>query len=201
MCDSKELLVSFVYDELDAAEREERSRRTCASCAECRAEVAGLRSHPACISPPGRRRSPTSGSGSCAARRRGRPWLRRAPGARSGGSLRRPSWCWRRAPRSRIVDVRYDANGFVRAHRLEPSGHERSLGRRAGGPAASTVVDWKREAEALNRRVRQLEASLCPRSRPRTRSRPTRPCSSACVKLVDESEARQQRVMAPASRS
>ena len=56
-------------------------------------------------------------------------------------------------------------------------------------------MDWKREAEALNQRVRQLEASLSSVSTPRAR-----PTDAAVLErvsqLVDESEARQQRVMA-----
>src|SRR4051812_31241663 len=43
MCDSKELLVSYLYGELDDVEKNA-FRTHLASCAECRDELAGLRS-------------------------------------------------------------------------------------------------------------------------------------------------------------
>ena len=54
MCDSKELIVGFLYDELTTAERKEMAAHL-AACGECRLELEGLRStrgHLAAWSPP-----------------------------------------------------------------------------------------------------------------------------------------------------
>ena len=194
MCDSKELLVSYLYDELDAAEREE-ARRHLASCAECRAEVAGLRAtqrHLATWAPP----EPDLGFRIVRNSAPRRPRLPHAPGALSGGSPRRLSWCLRRAPRLRISTCA-TTRRICHAHRLEPSGRRavpRASRRRRGGVE---VVDWKQQAEALNRACGSSKPHGCPRSRPGS-AKPSgpRPCSARESSWSIESEARQQRVMA-----
>jgi hypothetical protein len=193
MCDSKELLISFVYDELDAAEREE-ARRHLASCAECRAEVAGLRTtqrHLATWAPPepdlGFRivRNSAPVAPVAAPRTRGALWGLAAAAVlvlAAGAAIAN-------------LDVRYDANGFAMHTGWSRPVTSGPSGVAAGAPGGVEVVDWKREAEALNQRVRQLEASLSTVS-----TAHAKPSDAAVLErvsqLVDESEARQQRVMA-----
>jgi hypothetical protein len=190
MCDSKELLISFVYDELDAAEREP-FRRHLAACAECQAEVAGLRNtqrHLSAWAPP----EPDLGFRIV---RNSAP----VPAPRPRGPL------WGLAAAAVLVlaagaaianiDVRYDANGFAMHtgwNRPITSAPSSAAGASGGG---GEVVDWKREAEALNQRVRQLEASLSTVS-----TTGAKPSDAAVLErvnqLVDESETRQQRLFA-----
>lgn len=190
MCDSKELLVSFVYDELSAMERD-RFRTHLASCAECREEVAGLRTtqrHLATWTPP----EPDLG-------------FRIIRNAAPVAMPRRAGPLWGLAAAAVLVlaagaavaniDMRYDANGLV----LRTGWH-----RTAAIPATSagatapgvTAVDWKQQAEALERRVRQLETSLATVSA----GRPSESADAAVIQrvnqLVDESENRQQRLLA-----
>jgi hypothetical protein len=185
MCDSKELLISFVYDELDSAEKEA-FRRHLAGCAACRAEVAGLRTtqrHLATWAPP----EPDLGF----------RMVRNAPVAasRPRGAL------WGLAAAAVLVlaagaaianiDVRYDANGFA----LHTGWNRPAVATSSGAPGRIDGVDWKREADALNERVRQLEASLSNVSTTRAT-----PADAAVIErvsqLVDESENRQQRLLA-----
>ena len=108
MCDSKELLISFVYDELDSAEKEA-FRRHLAACGACRAEVAGLRTtqrHLATWAPPepdlGFRMVRTAAP-VAAPRPRGALWGLAAAAVlvlAAGAAIAN-------------IDVRYDANGFA----------------------------------------------------------------------------------------
>lgn len=191
MCDSKELLVSFVYDELSAIERE-RFRAHLTSCAECRDEVAGLRTtqrHLASWTPP----EPDLGfriirnSAPVATPRRVAPlWgLGLAAAAvlvlAAGAALAN-------------IDMRYDANGLV----LRTGWHRTAAPSTAGAvttAAGVTAVEWKQQAEILERRVRQLETSLST-----VAARPAESADPAVIQrvnqLVDESENRQQRLLA-----
>jgi len=188
MCDSKELLISFVYDELDSAEKEA-FRRHLAACTECRAEVAGLRTtqrHLATWAPPEpdlgfrivRNSAPVA-----APRPRGALWGLAAAAVlvlAAGAAIAN-------------IDVRYDANGFA----MHTGWNRPAAAVTASSGAAGRIegVDWKREAEALNQRVRQLEASLSNAS-----TTHASPADAAVIErvsqLVDESENRQQRLLA-----
>jgi hypothetical protein len=89
------------------------------------------------------------------------------------------------------IDVRYDANGFA----LHTGWNRPAVAASSGAPGRIDGVDWKREADALNERVRQLEASLSNVSTTRAT-----PADAAVIErvsqLVDESENRQQRLLA-----
>jgi anti-sigma factor ChrR (cupin superfamily) len=188
MCDSKELLVSFVYDELDSGERE-LFRAHLSACAECREEVAGLRTtqrHLASWAPP----EPDLG-------------FRIIRHSAQPAPARRVSALWGLAAAAVLVlaagaalaniDVRYDANGLVLRTGWQRPGSTAAPGVTAAGV---TTVDWKQQAEALERRVRQLEASASTVS---TAAEPD--ASDAAVlkrvnALLDQSETRQQRALA-----
>jgi putative zinc finger protein len=191
MCDSKELLVSFVYDELSAAERQG-FRAHLETCAECRDEVAGLRTtqrHLASWTPPepdldfqivrnsrpvavSRRVAPLWGLGLAAA-----AVLVLATGAAVAN-----------------IDMRYDANGLVLR-----TGWNRTPSTATPTSVAApgvTAVDWKQQAEALERRVRQLETSLSTVSAGRAPESADTAVIERVNQLVDESENRQQRLLA-----
>ena len=192
MCDSKDLLVSFLYDELNAVERES-FRAHLVSCAECRGELAGLRTtqrHLAAWAPP----EPDLGfrvvrnAGPAAPRRRvGVLWGLAAAAVlvlAAGAALAN-------------VEMRYDANGLVLRTGWQRGASGAAAGAVSANPAGVTVVDWKPQAAALEQRVHQLEASLSSRA---VAAQGPNASDAAVLKrvneLVDQSENRQQRVLA-----
>jgi hypothetical protein len=152
MCDSKDLLVSFLYDELDGAQKQA-FRTHMLSCAECRdelAELRGARRHLKLWAPPepdlGFQIVRNSSTPAPVTRARLNPLWGLAAAAvlvlAAGAAVAN-------------VEVRYGAEGLVlRTGRSHAE---------AAGPAASsqasgvTLVEWKERAEALERRVKQLE--------------------------------------------
>lgn len=157
MCD-KELLVGYLYDELDVSERAtfEAHART---CAECRAELSGLRQtreHLTLWAPP----EPDFGfrivRGAAA-----------PPHASPVASLR----TWGLAAAAVLVlaasaaianlEVRYDANGLaVRtgwARTAVPAPETASNASTPAVPAAATSERWKADLELLDRRLNELE--------------------------------------------
>lgn len=201
MCDSKELLVSFLYDELDLP-----ARRTfeahLASCPECRAEVAELRDTRALVAswtPPepdfGFR---IVGRGTAAAAPAPPPRYRLAP-------------AWGLAAAAVLVlaagaaianlEVRYDAGGLS----VRTGWQHAPAALTAGGGAAAVpgvAVDWKAQAEALDRRVHDLEQVVAMRPQAaHVQDASASDLSDAAVlqrvrELIGQSEARQQRVLA-----
>ena len=194
MCDNQELLISFVYDELTSAERQA-FRAHLASCADCREEVAGLRStqrHLASWAPP------DPGLGFHIARNTPPPQA--APRARV-------SPLWGLAAAAVLVlaagsalanlEVRYGSEGLVLRtgwSRVAPDASTAG----ASTPAA-TPVDWKSDSEALERRVRQLEA-MAARTRSVSSPAPAEIAGADLMRrvgqMVEQSESRQQRAMA-----
>jgi hypothetical protein len=193
MCDSKDLLVSFVYDELDT--REKQAFRThMLSCAECRDEVADLRDarrHLASWAPP----EPDLG-------------FRIVRSSETPVALARPRFAprWGLAAAAVLVlaagaavanvEVRYGAEGLVLRtgwnHQL-PAGTAS-----AGGSGAVARIDWKQQADALERRVQQLEAAAS--APPAAAVAAHADTASAEVlrrvnALLDQSESRQERLM------
>jgi anti-sigma factor RsiW len=197
MCDSKELLISFLYDELDGAEKQAFQAHL-ASCADCRGEVAGLRStqqHLARWAPPepdlGFRviRSPVAAAAPPPLRARLSPLWGLAAAAvlvlAAGAAIAN-------------VEVQYGAGGLVLRtgwNRPAAAGAAVTASNLADGVAA---VDWKQQAEALEQRVRQLEASAAttPISGPAGSNAVDREVLRRVSELVDQSETRQQRAMA-----
>lgn len=195
MCDSKELLVAFLYDELDLSAKRTFEAHV-ASCRECREEIAGLRATRGQIAlwtPP----DPDLG-------------FRLIRGAAPAPPPRfRIAPAWGLAAAAVLVlaagaaianlDVRYDAAGLsVRTgwrHVVEaPS----TVPRNAAAGVAD--VDWKAQAEALDRRLQDLERAVAARPG----SSPVQNASVSGLsdaqlqrvrEIVGQSETRQQRIV------
>jgi hypothetical protein len=196
MCDSKELLVAYLYDELDPS-----AKRTyevhVSSCAECRSEIASLRATRGQIAmwtPP----EPDLGF----------QIVRAAPPPPPSRFRIAPAWGL--AAAAMLVaaigaaianlDVRYDAAGLsVR------TGWQHATGAAAAAQVVdsngATTVDWKGRAEALDKRVRDLEQSIAVmQASPIQRAAASDDSPAAVLErvreLVRQSEARQQRMLA-----
>jgi hypothetical protein len=196
MCDSKELLVAFLYDELDPS-----TKRTfeahIASCIECRDEIADLRATRGQIAmwtPP----EPDLG-------------FRIVRGAAAPAPpLRfRIAPAWGLAAAALLVlavgaaianlEVRYDAAGLsVR------TGWQHGVASPTAAPQSTAAdvanVDWKAQAEALDRRLRDLEQSVAARPHSVQSASATDASDDEVAQrlrdIVNQSETRQQRLVA-----
>jgi hypothetical protein len=196
MCDSKELLVSYLYDELDASAKR-RFETHVLSCAECREEVAALRttrSEIALWTPP----EPEFG-------------FRIVRGAAAPPAVPRfritPAWGLAAAAVLVMaigaaianLEVRFGTDGLsVRTGWQHDPIATAGVTSAAGGVSP---VDWKAEAERLDKRVRDLEQTLT-RTPANAIQNAAAPAASddqvlqRVRELVGQSEARQQRVLA-----
>ncbi len=196
MCDSKELLVSFLYGELEPGETD-RFQAHLAQCAECRADVEGLRStqrHLAAWSPP----EPDLGF-----------QIIRAPATPI--SAPRPVWggTWGLAAAATLVlatgaaianvDMRYGADGLTLRTGWRSSAPSANVLPTSASAASvrTETVDWKAQAQALDLRVRQLEASLNAGNGavPARADAGTDAVLRRVSELVAQSESRQQRAV------
>ena len=195
MCDSKELLVSYLYDELDS--REKASFRThLASCADCRDEIGGLRAtqgHLTAWAPP----EPDLGF----------QIVRRAS-AQPPAPRFRMNPLWGLAAAAVLVlaagaalahiEVRYGSEGLVlrTGWNQTSAGDTQILADKASASTGVVPVDWKQHAEALERRLSQLETSAAQAAVVSARS----DAADATVlrrvsELVGQSEKRQESAM------
>jgi hypothetical protein len=191
MCDSKELLVSYLYDELDGGDKE-RFQTHLASCADCRDEVAGLRTtqgHLSAWAPP----EPDLGF----------QIIRRAS-AQPPAPRFRLSPLWGLAAAAVLVlaagaalahiEVRYDKDGLA----LRTGWNDTVHNAQATTASASDVqpADWKQQAQELQRRIAQLETSA---SHPTSVSAESDATDAAVLHhvsdLVGQSEKRQERAL------
>jgi hypothetical protein len=196
MCDNKELLVSYLYDELDASAKR-RFETHVLSCAECREEVAALRttrSEIALWTPP----EPDFG-------------FRIVRGAAAPPAVPRfritPAWGLAAAAVLVMaigaaianLEVRFGTDGLSVRTGWQHDPVATAGAARAGGTL--TPVDWKAEAERLDKRVRDLEQTLT-RTPANAIQNAAAPAGSddqvlqRVRELVGQSEARQQRVLA-----
>jgi len=196
MCDSKELLVAFLYDELDPSAKRTFEAHV-ASCAECRDEIAELRATRGQIAlwtPP----EPDLGFRMIrgAAAPPPPPRFRIAP-------------AWGLAAAALLVlavgaaianlDVRYDGAGLsVRTGWQHEADAPSAAQQNAAGGVAN--VDWKAQAEVLDRRLRDLERAVGARPQPSAvQSASAADLSDAEVlrvrEIVGQSETRQQRMV------
>ena len=196
MCDSKELLVSYLYDELDATAKR-RFETHVLSCAECREEVAALRTTRSEIA---RRTPPEPDFG-----------FRIVRGAAAPPAVPRfritPAWGLAAAAVLVMaigaaianLEVRFGTDGLSVRTGWQHDPVATAGAARAGG--ALTPVDWKAEAERLDKRVRDLEQTLT-RTPANAIQNAAAPAGSddevlqRVRELVGQSEARQQRVLA-----
>jgi len=190
MCDSKELLVGFLYDEIDPVSKRtfERHLVTCADCRGELAELGATREQIALWSPP------DADLGFRIVR---------------GADAPRPSRfrvfsfspAWGLAAAAIIVlaigaavanlDVRYGSDGLA-VH----TGWNHSAESQAG----VTPVDWKAQAQELDRRLRDLEQSGLSRSAVQHASTSSEMSDAELIQrvrdIVGQSETRHDRVVA-----
>jgi hypothetical protein len=193
MCESKELLVSFLYNEIDPADKRMFERHL-ATCSECRHELAELGDTRAQI---GLWTPPDADLGFRIVRESKpsrRPWFQFSP-------------AWGLAVAAVLLlaigaaianlDVRYGSDGLVVRtgwnHAADPTTRSAA--------ANVTPVDWKTQTDQLDRRLRDLERTISSQS-----SSPVQNASAADLtddqvlqrvrEIVGQSESRQQRAFA-----
>ena len=197
MCDSKELLVSFLYDELDPSAKGAFDIHL-STCAECRDELAELRTTRGQIAswtPP----EPDFGFR-----------IVRGAAAPPPAPRFRITPAWGLAAAALLVvavgaaianlDVRYGRDGLVVRTGWQHAAAAPVSAERAG--AGLTPVDWKAQAEAHDRRLQNLEQTISARSRTSAvQNASVSDMSDAEVlqrvrEMLGQSEARQQRALA-----
>ena len=195
MCD-KELLVEYLYDEVEPAER--RAMEThLLSCAECRGELRELRSARTSLSawaPPAPELELQVVRRADAANRRGRYWAVPAAWGLAAAAV----LVLAIASAVANVEVRYGPDGFtVRA------GAARAEVARAASAAEATVraedASLRRELEAIGQRLHDLEASRGTHTvlASAKTSAPQGPDLLRAVRqLISESEGRQEQELA-----
>ncbi len=194
MCDSKDLLIGFLYGELDAADRRTFQIHL-TSCTDCREELAGLRATRGQIAswtPP----EPDFGFRIVrgAAAPPPAPRFRLAP---AWGLAAAAVLVMAMAAAVANVEVRYGGDGLVVRTGWNRGGEVAAV-RGAGAPVV-TPVDWNVQAAALDRRLRELETSARAQA-PVQMASATRVSDEEVLRRVREllgkSETRQQREIA-----
>lgn len=190
MCDSKELLVGFLYGEIDPVSKRSFERHL-ASCADCRDELTELgatREQIALWAPP------DADLGFRIVRGADAP----APSRFRLFSFS-PAWAFAAAALLLLavgaavanLDVRYGSDGLV---------VRTGWNHGAEAQAGVTPVDWKAQAQELDRRLRDLEQSASARSAVQTASTSSEMSDAELIQrvrdIVGQSETRQQRVVA-----
>jgi hypothetical protein len=192
MCDSKELLVGYLYDEIEPSAKRAFAQHL-ATCLECREELAELgatRAQIALWTPPDADLGFRIVRGSEAP---ARSWFRFSP---AWGLAAAAVLLLAIGAAIANVDVRYGSDGLVvrTGWNHSPDAAQQSI-------ANVTPVDWKTQADQLDRRLRDLERTIS--SRPQSS-----PVQNASADMTDEqvlqrvrdivgqSETRQQRAFA-----
>jgi hypothetical protein len=196
MCERKEQLVAFIYDELEGSER--RGFEThLPSCAECRAELAGLRATRGMLTswaPP----EPDFG-------------LRIVRGAAAPPPPRfRIAPAWALAAAAVLVmaigaaianiELRYGSEGLLvrTGWNRQPAPVVAATGSEAVSLTPAALARWSDQVSVLDRRMRELESTVARESAtvqaagPRMSDAEWRRVSD----MVDQSETRQQRELA-----
>jgi hypothetical protein len=189
MCDSKERLVGYLYDELDAAGR--RAFEThLLTCGECRAELGGLRAtrgHIATWAPPqpelGLRMVHGAAGPAAAPRVRYAPW-----GLAAAAALVLAA-----SAAVANVEVRYGADGLV-----VRTGWGRAEAPVAAVPTRDVAVASSQEVASIDRRLKEIESALSASSAPGMQAVSAPALNEDEVlrrvrQLISESESRQQR--------
>jgi putative zinc finger protein len=190
MCDSKELLVSFLYDEIDPAAKRQFQKHL-ATCIDCRDELAELgaaRAQIAMWTPPdadlGFRIVREAES-------RKRRWFQWSP-------------AWGLAAAAVVLlavsaaianlDIRYGDEGLV----VRTGWNHGADTAQQSAATNVTPVDWKAQADQLDRRLRELEQAMSSRQGSAVQNASTSDMSNDALlqrvrDIVGQSETRQQR--------
>lgn len=189
MCDSKELLVGFLYDEIDPVSKRtvERHLKTCADCRDELAELGATREQIALWAPP------DADLGFRIVRGAAEP----TP-SRSRWFSFSPAWGLAAAAVIMFaigaaianLDIRYGSDGLV---------VRTGWNHAAEAQATVTPVDWKAQAEELDRRLRDLEQAASERPAVQHASASALSDSELIQRvreIVGQSETRQQRALA-----
>jgi Putative zinc-finger len=188
MCDSKELLVGFLYDEIDPVSKRtfERHLKTCADCRDELAALGATREQIALWAPP------DADLGFRIVRGAAEP----APSRSRWFSFSPP---WGLAAAAIVMfaigaaianlDVRYGNDGLV---------VRTGWNHAADSQARVTPVDWKAQAEQLDRRLRELEQAAAAQSSVQNASASDVSDAELLQRvrdIVGQSETRQQRAV------
>jgi hypothetical protein len=192
MCDSKELLVGYLYDEIEPSAKRAFAQHlaTCLDCREELAELGATRAQIALWTPPDADLGFRIVRGSEAP---ARSWFRVSP---AWGLAAAAVLLLAVGAAIANVDVRYGSDGLVvrTGWNHSPDAAQQSI-------ANVTPVDWKTQADQLDRRLRDLERTIS--SRPQ--SSPVQNASADLTddqvlqrvrEIVGQSETRQQRAFA-----
>src|SRR5262245_15483133 len=190
MCDSKELLVSFLYDEIDPVAKREFQKHL-ATCIDCRDELAELgaaRAQIAMWTPP------DADLGFRIVREAESPkrrWFQWSP---AWGCAAAAVVLLAFSAAIANLDVRYGAEGLVVRtgwnHSVDPA--------QPSAATSVTPVDWKAQADQLDRRLRELEQAMSSRQGSQVQNASTSDTSHYALlrrvrDFVGHSETRQQR--------
>lgn len=198
MCDSKELLVGFLYEELDPSAKRtfEKHLATCVECRDELAELGATRGQIALWTPPesdlGFRIVRGAAAPTPAPRFRFAPAWGLAAAAvlvmAAGAAIAN-------------IDVRYGQDGLV-VRTGWNHGVDAPASAQPGDGSGVANVDWKAQAQQLDRRLRDLEATMSARSA----ASPVQSASASEMsdvevlqrmrEMLGQSETRQQRALA-----
>jgi len=192
MCDSKELLVSFLYDEIDPAEKHAFQRHL-STCVECRDELAALgatRAQVALWTPP---------DGDLGFR-----IVREAESPKRRWFQLSPAWGLAAAAMLLVaigaaianLDIRYGSDGLV-----VRTGWNHVNPARQSADSNVTPVEWKAQADQLDRRLRELEQTMSARAGSPVQNASASDLSDAELlhrvrDIVGQSETRHERMVA-----
>ena len=190
MCDRKELLVSFLYDEIDSlSKREFQSHlKTCVDCRDELAELGATRAQIATWTPPDADLGFRIVREAESPKRRWFQWA--------------PAWGFAAAAIVLLafsaaianLDIRYGSDGLV-----VRTGWNHSVDvARQSAAASVTPVDWKAQADQLDRRLRELERTMSTRAGSTVQNASTSDTDHDALlqhvrDIVGQSETRQQR--------
>ena len=193
MCDSKELLVGFLYDEIEPAARRafQQHLATCAACRDELSELRGTREQIALWTPP------EADLG-----------FRMVRGAVTPAIPRfrfRPAWALAAAAVIVLaagaaianLDIRYGADGLM----VRTGWNHASDGAPRLDAAGVANVDWKMRADQIDRRVRDLERAVPAHTQSPVQNASASDMTDAAVlqrvrEMLAQSETRQQQLFA-----
>ena len=188
MCDSKELLVSFLYDEIDPAAKRQFQKHltTCVDCRDELAELGATRAQIATWTPPGADLGFRMVREAESTKRRWFEWS--------------PAWGFAAAAVMLLaigaaianLDIRYGSGGLV-----VRTGWNHSVDLAQQSAATNvTPVDWKAQAaqlDRLDRRLRDLERNTSTRQSPVQNASTVDMSEQRMREIVGQSETRLQR--------